>query len=133
MKITTNTSLRRKLAALFCIPSAAAMAAASGMAVVLVNGPMAQPAYAEAVTECLDLVDGSLVNNCPFTIEATWCTENVDCNNGRYTNTWTIGANRSYPVNGGRSGNYVHWGACRGANTLSTHGTAAYSWEFYCE
>ena len=51
MTITANTSLRRKLAALFCVPSAATLAAASGFAVVLVNGPMVQPANAEAVAD----------------------------------------------------------------------------------
>lgn len=93
----------------------------------------ATPAAAEPVTECLSLQDGQLVNSCGYTIEAVWCTENIDCNNGRYTNTWTIGAYGSYPVRGGNSGNTVHWGACRGSNSISTNDTDAYSWQFTCE
>ena len=137
MKITANTSRRRKLAALFCMPSAAALAAAGGLAIVLVNGPMAQPAHAEAVADCLDLVNGNdgvvrLFNSCPFTVEAVWCVENIDCNGGRFTNMSTIGSMRGNVVHGGASGNRVHWGACRGANTISHYNTPAYSYQFYC-
>lgn len=130
MKITANTSRRRKLAALLCAPPAAALAAVG--ALVVVNGPLAQPAYAEPVTNCLDLIDGSLFNSCPFTVEALWCVENIDCNGGRFTNQATIGSMRSNLVHGGRSGNTVRWGACRGANTISHYGTTAYTYEFYC-
>ncbi|HET9230652.1 MAG TPA: hypothetical protein VFO00_05160 [Vitreimonas sp.] len=137
MTITANTSLRRKLAALFCVPSAATLAAASGFAVVLVNGPMVQPANAEAVADCLELVRGNdevvrLFNACPFTVEAVWCVENIDCNGGRFTNMATIHSMRENIVHGGASGNTVHWGACRGANTISHYGTTAYSYEFHC-
>jgi hypothetical protein len=132
VKITATKSLRRRLAALFCVPSAAALAAAGGLAIVLVNGPMAPPAYAEPVTDCLELIDGSLFNACPFSVEAIWCVENYDCNGGRYTNMSTIGSMRSHLVHGGNSGNLVRWAACRGVNTISHHGTADYSYQYYC-
>jgi hypothetical protein len=128
LKITSGISGRRKLAALFCIPPVAALAFAGGLTVVTI----ASPARAEAATDCLDLIDGSLFNSCPFTVEAVWCVENLDCTGGRFTNMATIPSLRSNLVHGGRSGNLVRWGACRGANTISTHGTAAYSWEFHC-
>lgn len=137
MKTTAHLSRGRRLAALFCLPSAMAMAAAGGMALVLVNGPMVQPAYAEPVTNCLDLVTGNdgvarLFNSCPFTVEAVWCVENIDCNGGRYTNMSTIPSMRRNVVHGGASGNTVHWGACRGANTISHYGTTPYSYTFNC-
>ncbi len=136
MKTTTNTSIRRKLAALFCLPSAAALAAAGGLAIILVNGPMALPAYAEPVNDCLDVVTGNdgvarLFNSCPFTVEAVWCVEGVDCNGGRFTNMSTIHSMRGNIVHGG-AGRTVRWGACRGANSISHYGTAAYSYEFTC-
>lgn len=128
MNITFEISGRRRLAALFCIPPVAALAFAGGLTVVTA----ASPARAEAATDCLDLIDGSLFNSCPFSVEAVWCVENLDCNGGRFTNQSTIRSRQSNLVHGGRSGNTVRWGACRGVNTISIHGTAAYSWEFYC-
>lgn len=126
LKLTTNTS--RRLAALFLIPPTVALAFAGGLAIVTV----APPAQAEPVSNCLDLIDGSLFNSCPFTVEAVWCVENIDCNGGRFTSMATIQSMQSHLVHGGRSGNTVRWGACRGANTISYYGTTAYSWEFYC-
>ncbi len=69
-----------------------------------------------------------LVNNCGYTVEAAWCVENVDCQNG-LSNTWTLGAGSSYPVYGTSGRAYeVQWGACRGANTISTtRGSMNYS------
>lgn len=126
LKLTTNTS--RRLAALFLIPPTVALAFAGGLAIATI----ASPARAEPVTNCLDLIDGSLFNSCPFTVEAVWCVENFDCRDGRFTNMATIQSMRGNLVHGGRSGNTVRWGACRGANTISHYGTTAYSWEFYC-
>lgn len=133
MKTIKTRSNWRKLAALFCVPSAAALAAAGGVAMVLVNGPMVQPAYAEDATTCLELVDGRLFNACPFSVEAIWCVENIDCTGGRYSNMSTIHSMQSHLVHGGSSGNTVRWAACRGVNTISHNGTAAYSWQHYCE
>lgn len=109
-------------------------ALASITALVLAPAPLAllvtaTPALAQNATNCLSLDDGSLVNSCSFAIEASWCVENVDCRDGHFTNMATIGANSSYPVNGGRSGNYVHWAACRGGNTI--HGADNYT--FTCD
>lgn len=130
MQNEQKASLRAKLTAFFAVPSALALLA--GSATFVSVSPIASPAHAEPVTDCLDLVDGSLFNSCPFTVEAVWCVENFDCNGGRFTNQATIGSMRSNLVHGGRSGNMVRWGACRGANTISINGTAAYSWTFYC-
>lgn len=111
--------------------------AAVGIASTLMALPAA-PALAqydddgEDATRCVSMRDGSLYNACGFTIEVTWCVENVDCRNGRYTNQWTLGAYGSYPINGGRSGNYVRWGACKGRNSVTTNGTDSYSWEHIC-
>lgn len=132
MKITSKITRQRKLAALICVPSAAALAVTAGLAIVIVNGPMVQPAHAEPVTNCLGLRDGRLFNGCSFSVEAVWCTENIDCNDGRFTNRGTIYSMQGRTVQGGNSGNTVRWGACRGVNTISTHETTAYSWEYYC-
>lgn len=71
--------------------------------------------------DCLELVAlndaGSLHNTCAFTVEAVWCVEGHDCRPS-YSNMWSIGPDRMYPVNGTRGGGYVHWGACRGANSV---------------
>lgn len=128
MKITSAITGRGALAALLCIPPAAALAFAGGLAVVTA----ASPARAEGATDCLDLIDGSLFNSCPFTVSAVWCVENLDCNGGRYTNMSNIPSLQGNLVHGGRSGNMVRWAACRGVNTITHHGTAAYSWEHYC-
>lgn len=125
---STTAEKTRKLTALFLIPPAAVLAFAGGLAM----NTIASPARAEPVTDCLDLIDGYLFNSCPFTVEAVWCVENIDCTNGRFTNMATIHSMRQNLVHGGRSGNLVRWGACRGANTITHHGTTAYSWEFYC-
>lgn len=130
MQTKQKASLRAKLRTFFAVPSALALLAGSVTFVSV--SPIATPAHAEPVTNCLDLIDGSLFNSCPFTVEALWCVENLDCNGGRFTNQATIPSLRSNLVHGGRSGNTVHWGACRGANTISHHGTEAYSWTFYC-
>ncbi len=115
-------------------PAAAAAVLVMGASILGAGAVIlpATPAAAEAMSNCVYLENGSLVNRCGVTVEVVWCTENIDCNNGRFTNSWTISAGGSYPVNGGNSGNTVHWGACRGKNTLSTRDTSAYSWTFYC-
>jgi hypothetical protein len=41
----------------------------------------------------------------------------------------TFGAGDSYPVQGGRSGAYIRWGACRGANTITNGDNYSYSCE----
>jgi hypothetical protein len=90
--------------ALSVIPSATPFGAAPANAVVAMN---------DAVNECLSLSDNSLYNNCGFTVWATWCVENVDCRNGKFSNLEDIGAGRSYPVYGASTGNTVRYGACR--------------------
>ena len=87
----------------------------------------------ENASGCISLEGYNIQNSCNFTVEVTWCVENYDCNDGKFTNTWTLGPGRMYPVQGSNTGNQVHWGACRGANTLSTNGTQPYSYTFNCE
>jgi len=127
-----KSKLSRRLATLVAVPSSVALAAGAAAA-FFVYGPMTTPAQAEPVSDCLDLVDGSLFNSCPFTVEAVWCVENFDCNGGRFSNMATIPSLTSHLVHGGRSGNMVHWGACRGVNTISHRDTPANSWTFYCD
>lgn len=100
------------------------------------TAPTAQPSYPAAprpqpqapagqdMAHCMRLERSSsggaaLANHCGVTVEATWCTEGGnagdDCSRG-FRNLWTIGAGRSYPVQGRPT--RVRWGACRGANTL---------------
>ena len=128
----SNAARHRKLAAIFCLPSAAGLAVAGGLAIATVSGPMARAAPAEVVNDCLDVIDSYLVNGCTFSVEAVWCVENIDCHGGRLTNRATIHARQRHFVQGGESGNEVHFGACRGVNTISTNGTNPYSWQFLC-
>jgi cytochrome c len=62
----------------------------------------------------------SLVNHCPFAVEAAWCFEGGSpgdsCQRG-YRNLWTIGARGSYPIQG-KNISGVRWGACKGRNTF---------------
>ncbi len=73
-----------------------------------------------------------LINRCPYTIEVTWCTENVDCQRGTYANLWTIGANKSWSTQLGKSGDTTRFAACKGRNSLSTNGTRPFSWRHFC-
>ncbi len=77
-------------------------------------------------TGCLQVIwpkDGRgaarLANSCGYAVEATWCVVGVDCKPG-YSNLWTIGAGRQYPVYGTGDGqtHRVEYAACKGANTL---------------
>lgn len=86
------------------------------------------PAHAEDAKGCISLDDGSLVNNCSYTVEVSWCSEGYDCN-GQFANMHTFGAGDSYPVQGGRSDAYIRWGACRGANTITNGDNYSYSCE----
>lgn len=85
------------------------------------SGPGAAHNTDNDAVACLELLTlngaGSLRNNCAFTVEAVWCVENHDCNPS-YSNMWSIGAGRLYPVFGSRDGGQIHWGACRGANSI---------------
>ena len=112
---------------------AALFAAAPIALVAMVPSPaIAQDDGGEDATHCLSLENNSLMNNCGYLIEAEWCVENVDCKNGTYTNQWTIGANRSYPVQGANTGGTVRWAACKGRNSIETGGFPAYSWQHRC-
>ena len=71
---------------------------------------------APAVNHCLSLRDGDLHNNCPFTVNATWCVApgGSAC---KLDSSWNIASGKSYPVVGSGRGR-VNWLACRGRDTV---------------
>lgn len=81
---------------------------------------------------CVDVTDNQLHNGCGYTVWVTWCVENVDCNNGKFTNLEDIGADKSYPVYGAHTGNVVHYGVCKAPMMPMTNDTPAYSYQFRC-
>lgn len=91
------------------------------------------PAHAgQDATGCLQVIwpkDGRgaarIANSCGYAVEAAWCVVGVDCKPG-YTNRWTIGAGRQYPIYGTGDGltRRVEYAGCRGANTIRASRTA---------
>lgn len=57
-----------------------------------------------------------LVNTCNEKVEVTWCVYGHPGTCMKYTDTWTLGAGESYPIESGP----VNWDACRGANSIRT-------------
>jgi hypothetical protein len=59
-----------------------------------------------------------LQNNCGYAVEAGWCVIGYDCKNGDwgYSNQWTIGAGRSYPISGSLN-RMVNFAACTPTQT----------------
>jgi len=80
-------------------------------------------------TQCVKIITGpngrgrTFQNTCGFPIEIAWCYVNADCSKGSwgYSNTWTIGAGRTYPATSFESKLYrftLHYAACKGANVF---------------
>lgn len=105
------------------------LSAVGGTAMVVpISRAIAQSSDEQTANECISNGDEGLENSCSFTINAGWCVESIDCSRGRFSNNVNISAGSSFPYNGRRSGNPVHFGACRGKDTL----IAAPGYEFRC-
>ena len=92
----------------------------------------ARPMFREAVSGCVQLEEVmQLHNTCDFTVQLVYCVENYDCHGGEFSHMFNLGAGGILTLNGD-SAYTVHWGACRGSNSITTVGTQAYSWEFRC-
>lgn len=106
-----------KPAKLMLSPLALSMLVATPVAIVVPT----TAAYAGDAKQCVSLSGAYLVNTCNATITVTWCVEglSIGCSRG-YNAIWNIAA-RGRIQHGGPSTATVRWGACAGANTLTTH------------
>ena len=78
---------------------------------------------AHDATRCVQIQDArngaNFYNSCNFAVELTWCVEGVDCNPG-YSNTWTLGAGRQWPIQGtSKQRRQIYYAACKGANSFN--------------
>lgn len=78
---------------------------------------------ANEATRCVQIQDSrngaNFYNSCNFAVELTWCVDGVDCNPG-YSNTWTLGAGRQWPIQGtSKQRRQIYYAACKGANSFN--------------
>ncbi len=91
---------------------------------------IAQSAMGCVVSQQNALGGWDILNNCSYSVTASWCVVGYDCKAGNhiFSNTWTIRSGTSYPVSGSR-GRKIEYAACKGSATIRGVGND----EFECQ